>query len=247
MLSRFCALLTEPFFFEDGIQILIPPLALKPDVLEKMPLAAHPKTLQQGHRGGILTVGNRDDAMEIKREKGIGEETRERLCGEPLPLIGTREGIANFGLPVIMFIDLDGTISNQHPCFLEFDGNLKPLSRHTRLEHLLLLKKSVGLRFTYPLPTLVSGDFRVIAIGHECRKVRIRKVPQPQSARFESSEIYSRHWRLFSLPLLPHWRHLLWILCLGLIEFIGLPCRGIGGLLRVVAPSIRLRWLLYSC
>ena len=85
MLSRLCALLTEPFFLEDGIQILIPPLALKPDILEKMPFAAHPKTLQQGHRGGILTVGNRDDAMEIKRQKGIGEETRERLCGKPLP------------------------------------------------------------------------------------------------------------------------------------------------------------------
>src|SRR5712691_2716656 len=247
MLTRLCSLLTEPFFLEDGIQILIPPLALKPDVLEKMPFAAHPKALQQGHRGGILTVGNRDDAMEIKRQKGIGEETRERLCGKPLPLIGTREGIASFGLPVIMFIDLEGTISNQHTCFLEFDGNLKPLSRHTRLKHLLLLKKSVGLRFTYPLPALVSGDFGVIAIGHECRKVRIHKVPQPQSACFESREIYSRHWRLFSLPLLLHWRHLLWILCLGLIEFIGLPCRGVGGLLRVVALSIRLRWLLYSC
>src|SRR6266567_5477896 len=139
MLSRLCALLTEPFFLEDGIQILIPPFALKPDVLEKMPLAAHPKALQQGHRGGILTVGNRDDAMEIKRQKGIGEETRERLCGKPLPLIDTREGIANFGLPVIVFIDLEGAISNQHTCFLEFDGNLKPLARNTRLEHLLLL------------------------------------------------------------------------------------------------------------
>jgi hypothetical protein len=36
----------QPFLPENGIEIFIAPLSLKPDILEKMTLAAHPQPLQ---------------------------------------------------------------------------------------------------------------------------------------------------------------------------------------------------------
>ena len=49
------------------------------------------------------------------------------------------------------------------------------------------------------------------------------------------------------LVLLLHRRHLLWILCPRLIKVIGLFYRAVRRLLRLVALSIRLSWLLLSC
>src|SRR6266404_8357125 len=135
--------LIQPLLLEDGVQIFIAPLSLKPNVLEKMTFAAHPKTLKQGYRGCILTIGNCDDTMEMKRHKGVGEQTRDGLCCKPLPLTRTREGISNFSLPLVVFIDGEVTVSNKHPRFLGFDGNLHPLAGYASLGLLLLLNKSI--------------------------------------------------------------------------------------------------------
>src|SRR5437660_392373 len=135
--------------------------------------------------------------MEIKRQKGIGEDAGNSLCCKTPSLILPRQRIANFGLPVIVFIDSEVTISNKGTRFLEFDGDLKPLTGHTWLNLLLLLNKSLCFSFTYPLPTLVFGDCGIIAIGHESHQIRIRKVPQAQSSCLERGESCSWHWYLF--------------------------------------------------
>src|SRR5579883_850317 len=100
-----------------------------------------------------------------------------------------------------MLLNLQSTVANEHTRFLEFDGDLKPLARHTWLDLLLLLKKSTRLQFTDPLPALVSGDFGVIAIGHEEREVRIHKVSQAQSACLKRRENSHRHWHLSLMRL----------------------------------------------
>src|SRR5947208_3283713 len=137
--------------------------------------------------------------MEIKGQKGIGEDTGNSLCCKTSSLIRLRQRIANFGLPVIVFIDFEVTISNKGPRFLEFDGNLKPLTGYTWLDLLLLLNKSACFSFTHPLPALIFGDCGVLAIGHEGRKIRIRKVSQAQPGCLERGESCSSHWYLFSL------------------------------------------------
>jgi hypothetical protein len=70
-----CAAPAKPFFLEDGIQILVSPFALKPDVLQKMPFAAHSQSLEEGDRRGILTIGDCDDAMEIQCQIGSAPQT----------------------------------------------------------------------------------------------------------------------------------------------------------------------------
>src|SRR3989442_14860183 len=100
-----------------------------------------------------------------------------------------------------MLLNLQSTIANEQARFLEFDGDLKPLARHAWVGLLLLLNKSTRLGFTDPLPALVSGDFGVIAIGHEEREVRIHKVSQAQSGCLKRSENCHRHWHLSHMRL----------------------------------------------
>src|SRR5205823_14644780 len=123
---------------------------------------------------------------------GISTLSKGYNTRKTLPLTCTREGISNFGLPLVVVIDGEVTVSNKHPRFLEFDGNLHPLTGYAWLGPLLLLKKSICLWFIYPLPALVFGDLGVITIGYEFWKVRISKVSQAQSGCLDGGEI-GRH------------------------------------------------------
>src|SRR6266568_1337020 len=111
--------------------------------------------------------------MQSQRQKCILQDTRDGLRRHTASLVGTGKGIANFGLTLIVHLSLQRTVANEQARFLEFDGDLKPLAGHTWLDLLLLLNKSACLGFTNPFPALVFSDCRVIAIGHEERKISI--------------------------------------------------------------------------
>src|SRR5258708_32451958 len=116
--------------------------------------------------------------MEIKCYEGVSDPTRDCLCCKPLSLICTCKAIANFGLLLVVFIDYEVTISNKLLRLFEFNGNLHPLPWHACSNLLLLLNKSPGLRFAYPLPTLVSGDYSIIAVSTKCCEIIITKLSQ---------------------------------------------------------------------
>src|SRR2546430_7175559 len=139
--------------------------------------------------------------MQSQRQKRILQDTRDGLRRYTTSLVGAGERIADFGLALIVLLNLQSTIANEHSRFLEFDSDLKPLARHAWLDLLLLLKKSTCLGFTDPLPTLVSGDFGVITIGHEECEVSIPKVSQAQSGCLKRRGNCHRQWHLSHMQL----------------------------------------------
>ena len=70
---------SQPFVAQDGVEILIAPGALEPDVFVEMRLTTQAQAFQQRHRGSVLDVDDGDDTVEIECRERPGEQCGDRF------------------------------------------------------------------------------------------------------------------------------------------------------------------------
>ena len=86
---------------------------------------------------------------------------------------------------LLMIFHLECDMPDEHARRFQFNGEGKPLPRHTRNKILLLLDYISGLLLGIGLPCLIASHKWIIQVGEKRREVCLDETPQAQSLRFK--------------------------------------------------------------
>jgi len=171
----------QPLLPQDGVPILIHPLALQPHALAEKPLMAEAQLGHHSDRGCVVRVDVGADPVQVELLEKVIHHAAYGFAGVAIALMWVRNGHTDLCLLAVLE-KMESTIPDHLTIGFQINGQLGPLSRlagisclHPGSEFRCLLQ-TIGC-----FPPLVFYNFWVGAISAERLDILFFKCAQDQA------------------------------------------------------------------